>query len=49
LICQTTDETSRLFEKLEVRKQYSQIYFITINRVEFHIYMCVCVYIDPLL
>ena len=35
----TTSETGRNLQQLEVRKQYSQFYFITINCVEFHSYI----------
>ena len=35
----------RDLEKLDVRKQYSQIYFITINCVEFHSYIYIYIYI----
>ena len=36
---QRTYDKGRILEKLDVRKQYSQIYFITINCVEFHSYI----------
>ena len=44
-IYNSTPERGYSDEQYEVRKQYSQFYFITINWVEFHSYIC----IDPLL
>ena len=36
-IRQRTYDKGRILEKLDVRKQYSQIYFITINCVEYRL------------